>query len=179
MAKIGGAKSRLKGKAGERGLAVIYQTVFGGSWQRVIGSGAFTGGKNMHRRATLSETQIKARSGDIHTPDFLPNLTLESKFYAEFPYHLLLTPVPVPLLDQWIEQTKEGAGPTDLWLLNWKVNRKAWNVVFPAERSEFSLTNHCLYIAADGNRFIITDLIAFLTANHDVILRLAGGTVCA
>jgi hypothetical protein len=173
-AKVGGATSRNKGKAGERGLAALYQKVFGGSWTRVIGSGAFTGGKNMHRRETLSETQIKARSGDIHTPDFLPNLTLESKFYADFPYHLLLTPGPVPLLDLWITQTKTGCGPDDLWLLNWRVNRKAWNVVFPIERKEaFALSNYCVYVAGDGNKFIIADLSAFLNANREAILRLA------
>lgn len=179
MATIGGAKSRNKGKAGERTLAAVYQAVFGGSFTRVVGSGAFVGGKNVHRRATLSETQIKARSGDIHTPDFLPHLVLESKSYKEFPYHLLLTPGPVPLLDKWIEQAREGAGATDLWLLNWKVNRKAWNVVYPAERTEFTLANHCLYIAADGNRYIVADLTTFLIANHATILRLAGDVECA
>ena len=168
-----GAKSRNKGKSGERTLAALYQSVFGGSWKRVIGSGAFTGGKNAFRRETLSESQIKARSGDIHTPDFLPKLTLESKFYAEFPYHLLLTPGPVPLLDGWIAQTRDGAGEHDLWLLNWKVNRRAWNVVYDAKWTDFSVGNHCIYLDGDGTRYIIADLVQFLNTNREVILRLA------
>ena len=93
------SKSKTKGNAGENELCRIFAATFGGSFKRVFASGAFTGGKNAHRRQALSHSQLQSSKGDIHTPDHLPKLVIESKLYAEFPYHQFLTGEPIALLD--------------------------------------------------------------------------------
>ena len=63
------SKSSIKGKTAERQLAKLLAENFGGSWQRVKGSGAFTGGKNIVRASALSATQLLSSSNDIIPPD--------------------------------------------------------------------------------------------------------------
>ena len=86
------AKSKIKGNAGERELCKLLSEIFLGSFVRVPNSGANVGGKNVHRRASLSTTQDRAFRGDIIPPDHLPKLIIESKSYKSFPFHQLLQP---------------------------------------------------------------------------------------
>jgi hypothetical protein len=172
----GGNRSKNKGNAGERELCRLFEGVFGGSFQRVFTSGAFTGGKNAYRRDILSDTQLKASKGDIITPDNLPFLVLESKFYAEFPYHQFITPTPIKLLDTWIDQTLDAVDKGDFWMLAFRANRREWAACFDARlKDEFVLPNYIVYTAASGVQYVVTNLVQFITDNKAPIEILSSG----
>lgn len=165
------SKSKLKGNAAERQLCKHLSNVFGGTFTRVPNSGAFTGGKNKVRRTVLSDTQKMLYRGDIVPPDFMPRLVVESKWYQEFPYHNLITPGPIPLLDDWIDQTLDAVDPGDFWMLCFRANRRAWSACFDADHAaDFTYDNHLFYRSAKGGRFVVTDLEQFSIKNRDVIL---------
>lgn len=168
----GGARSKIKGNSGERELCKHLSTILGGSFIRVPNSGAFIGGKNIHRKSTLSEAQTRHRKGDIVPPDHLPRLVIEAKSYADFPFHLLLRPAPLPKLDQWIGQTLEVADPEDAVFVAFKINRIGWTVVLPeAEAASYVLKNHARY-TGDHGAWCVTDLLDFFETNrHQVIMR--------
>lgn len=170
-----GSASKAKGNSGERELAKLLSGIFGGSFQRVIGSGAFTGGKNVIRKTTLSETQIRMHRGDIVPPDHLPKLVIESKSYAEFPFHAFLTPGPIPLLEKWLMQCKVGTEPDDFWFVSLKVNRKGWVIIVPVGNVVgMTCENHARYRDTGGTSYVVTDLISFLIDNKDLIALRAG-----
>ncbi len=170
----GGNKSKTKGSNAERELCRLFEGVFGGSFQRVFTSGAFTGGKNAYRRNILSATQIKASKGDIITPDHLPNLVLESKFYAEFVYHQFVSGEPIKLLDTWIGQTLDAVDPGDFWMLAFRANRRPWAACFDASLvDKFKLNTYITYTAESGSRYIVTNLQQFISDNKDVIEQLS------
>ena len=171
----GGNRSKNKGNAGERELCRLFEGVFGGSFQRVFTSGAFTGGKNAYRRGILSNTQLKASKGDIITPDHLPHLVLESKFYAEFAYHQFLSGEPIALLDGWIEQTLDAVDEGDLWMLAFRANRRPWAACFDASlKDKFALKGHIHYTSKDGKDYIVTNLEQFINDNKTIIEQLSG-----
>jgi len=166
-------KSKTKGNSAERELCNILKENFGGSFIRVPNSGAYIGGKNAYRREFLSEGQVRHAKGDIIPPGFMPKLVLESKFYADFPFHALMTEGKVPQLDKWIEQTLDCVEAGDLWFVCFKINRKGWYIVYPSELAEKVVVgNHCSY--SDGkNSFVITELTKFVSENKDIILELS------
>ncbi len=167
MAKI---NSSNKGKTAERELCKILGEAFGGSFIRSANSGAFIGGKNVVRKEVLSEGQIRGAKGDIIPPDHMPNFAIESKHYADFPYHQLLTG-PVILLDSWVDQHFEVLDPTDFWLVAFKTNRKPWIAVIDAKYAdELKCTNKLFYTTASGVSCVVTSLNDF-TNNVDLVLR--------
>lgn len=168
-------KAKIKGNSWENQLAKFLRILFQGSFIRVPNSGAFIGGKNAHRRDSMSDNQILAAKGDLQTPDFMPKLVLECKFYADFPWHSLLTPGYVLQLDAWIKQTKECIQEEDLWMVAFKINRRGSFICFDydvAIDNKFVLGNHSVYTNADG-KYVITDLEEMFTANKDIILKLS------
>lgn len=174
----GGSASKNKGNSGERELAKILSELLGGSFTRVAGSGAFTGGKNVHRKAALSVTQNRAHKGDIMAPDHLPKLVIEVKFYSDFPFHALLTDGPVPILDQWIGQAMEANDPGDEWFVTIKINRRGWFVVIPATHAtDYRIAaNHASYTGKHGD-FKITGLRRFFEDNKDAVIRRSSSVV--
>lgn len=170
----GGNRSKAKGNSGELALAKILSGIFGGSFQRVPNSGAFTGGKNFVRRAVLSDTQNRISRGDLITPDHLPKMLVECKSYAEFPYHAFLTKGPIPLLEGWIKQCYDAIEEGDFWYIAFKVNRKFWTIVVPEELAEgMQLNNYAHYNDGSGKKFIVTELIEFMSNNKENILHLS------
>lgn len=168
-------KAKSKGNSAERELAKFLMATFGGSFIRVPNSGAYVGGKNAFRREFLSDGQVRNAKGDIIPPGHMPRLVLESKFYADFAFHSLLTPGNVPQLDTWIKQTVECVDPGDLWFVAFKINRKGWFTCMSydvAMQNNFKLENHCVY--SDGkNKYIVTELNQFFINNKDLILQLS------
>lgn len=164
--------AKAKGNGAERELSKFLASVFSGSFIRVPNSGAFIGGKNASRKEVLSEGQTRTMKGDIIPPDFMPKLVLESKFYADFQFHSLLTEGKVPQLDKWIEQTIECVEPGDLWFVAFKINRRGWYACFPEELAHnYALGNHAVY--SDGaKKFIVTELTNFFTTNKEKVLEL-------
>lgn len=164
---MSGSKSKNKGKSGERELAKIFEGIFKGSFIRVPNSGAYIGGKNAFRVEVLSDGQIRNVKGDIIPPDFMPKLVLECKFYADFPFHSLMTEKTIPILEAWIEQTTEVLDKDDIWFLAFKINRRGWFIVMDDHRAEnYTIKNHAKYGA-----YVITEMKEFLKNNKDIILE--------
>lgn len=160
---MAGAASKNKGKSGERELCKMLESYFGGSFIRVPGSGAFIGGRNVVRKETLSDGQIRNSKADIITPDHMPKFVLESKFYADFPFHMFLTSKDVPLLDTWIGQQLDIVDPGDFWMVCFKINRKGWFGCIEYS-ADFTYRNHIRY-----KNYIVFNLKEFLEDNLTII----------
>ena len=63
------SKSKTKGNNFEREISTYLSDLYGLSFLRVPNSGAYVGGLNAQRRATLAAGQIKTFRGDIIPPD--------------------------------------------------------------------------------------------------------------
>lgn len=162
---MAGSASKNKGKSGERELCKILEGIFGGSFIRVPSSGAFVGGKNAVRKESLSEGQIRNSKADIITPDHMPKFVLESKFYADFPFHMFLTSQDVPILDGWIEQQLDCVDEGDFWMVCFKINRKGWFGCIE-HTNEFKLNHHIRY-----KTYSVFNLKEFLIDNKDKIIE--------
>ena len=115
--------SKNKGSGFEREIAKYLSEKYSESFIRAPGSGAYVGGKNQSRTQFLHEGQIRSFKGDIVPGQSFPKLNVECKFYADFPFHLLLLGEH-KILDSWLEQLLEVADPDDLNILFMKFNRK-------------------------------------------------------
>lgn len=167
-----GKQSKTKGASAERELAKYLSSVFGGSFIRSNNSGAMIGGANAFRKASLSEGQIINLKGDIVPPDHMPRFVIESKFYADFRFHQLLQPGPVPTLDTWIDQVKQTVDEGDFWVVIFKINLRGWFICVPEAFCEkLVFDNHCLYRGQYG-AFRVTEMKGFIEANRDTILEL-------
>lgn len=166
-------KQKAKGNGAERELSKFLTVTFGGNFMRVPNSGAYVGGANAFRRSTMTTNQLSLTKGDIIPPEFMPKLVLESKFYADFPFHALMTTGNVPQLDKWIEQTIDCVEDGDLWFVAFKINRRGWFTCFLGDlRDKFEIGNHALY--SDGKKsYVVTELMPFFTTNKAVILDLS------
>lgn len=167
------SKNKSKGNSAERELSKFLSATFGGNFMRVPNSGAYVGGANAHRRSSMTNNQLQLTKGDIIPPEFMPKLVLESKFYADFAFHALLTDGKVPQLDKWIEQTLDCVEDGDLWFVAFKINRRGWFTCFSHDlASKFVIGNHAVY--SDGSKkFVVTELTKFFTDNKSVILDLS------
>ena len=124
-------KSKTKGKTWERDVCIFLSELYGESFIRVPGSGAFIGGTNQFRKETLSEEQIMLSRGDIIPPEHYPYFLAECKNYADFPFHQLILRNDIALLDSWIDQVEHDVtSEKDVWLLFVKVTRKGQYVLF-------------------------------------------------
>jgi len=138
------SKSKTKGKSWERDVCIFLSKLYGESFIRVPGSGAFIGGSNQFRKETLSDEQIKLSRGDIIPPEHYPYFLAECKNYADFPFHQLILMNKIALLDSWIEQVEHDmTSEKDVWLLFIKITRKGQFVLFNTqhfgETSEINL----------------------------------------
>lgn len=163
------SKSKIKGKSGEREIGKLFEKVFGGSWQRVFGSGAFVGGSNAFRKGHLSEGQIRSYKADIVPPDDF-NIVLEVKSYADFPFHQLVQNKEIPLLEDWIQEVYDCIDDGDFWLICQKFNRKGWYVLYPSEYN-LDIKNHSVYYSPKQDKtYIYTgNLEEFLINNKSKI----------
>ena len=115
--------SKNKGSGFEREIAKYLSEKYSESFIRAPGSGAYVGGKNQSRTQFLHEGQVRSFKGDIVPGQSFPKLNVECKFYADFPFHLLLSGEH-KILDSWLEQLLDVADPDDLNILFMKFNRK-------------------------------------------------------
>ena len=123
------SKSKAKGNAWELVVAKFLSDTYNESFLRVPSSGAFVGGKNTFRKATIDKAQLQSKKGDIHPPMGWNHFNLECKSYADFPFHQLWY-ADVKILDSWIAQQKEVEDEGDLNLILIKISRKGSWVVF-------------------------------------------------
>jgi hypothetical protein len=112
-----------KGSGFEREVAKFLSDIYGESFIRAPGSGAYVGGKNQSRTEFLHEGQIRSFKGDIVPGQSFSKMNIECKFYADFPFHLVLTGE-CKQLNTWIGQLLDVAEEGDVNLLFMKFNRK-------------------------------------------------------
>lgn len=167
------SKSKIKGKSGERMVCNIFESIFGGSWQRVFGSGSFVGGVNSFRKEHLSNGQIKNSKADIVPPDEF-NIVVEVKSYHDFPWHKLIQQDPIQIVDSWIDEVTLSIDKDDFWLLCVKIDYKGWFVLFDTFFEPFQYLNHSKYTSTKLNKtFVITaPLENFLVTNKMRMLEL-------
>jgi hypothetical protein len=114
--------SKIKGSGFEREIAKYLSDLYGESFIRSPGSGAYTGGINSARRQVLHENQVRSFKGDIVPGESFPNFNCEAKFYADFAFHQLF--VESKQLEDWIAQLMTAADSNDLNILFIKFNRR-------------------------------------------------------
>lgn len=124
------SKSKAKGNSWELEVAKFLSEMYQSSFLRVPSSGAFVGGKNTFRKATLDQSQLQSKKGDIHPPQEWTHLSIECKSYADFPFHQLWY-ADVKILDAWIQQQKDVEDEGDLNLILIKISRKDKWILFP------------------------------------------------
>lgn len=156
--------SKNKGSSWERTVAKQLTEMYGETFIRAPGSGAYVGGQNSERKLMMHEGQIRALKGDIVPPDDWKYFNVECKSYADFPFHQLLGTKPVLLLEEWIEQTLDAADPGDCNILFMKFNRKGTYTAFQLPE-KFSINRHLDYIDRNGSTWRITDMNEFLELN--------------
>ena len=123
------SKSKAKGNSWELEVAKFLTETYGSTFLRVQSSGAFVGGKNIHRKSSLDAGQLASKKGDIHPPQEWTHFNLECKSYADFPFHQLWY-ADVKILDSWIAQQKDVEDEGDLNLILIKISRKGQWVVY-------------------------------------------------
>ena len=170
------SKGKTKGNGWEREVATFLSDLYGESFVRVPNSGAFIGGKNVHRKTNLSEEQIRGFKGDIIPGPSFPDLNIEGKFYADFPFHQVVQGS-CKQLNLWIEQLMTSADEKDFNLLAMKFNRKGAYVAYESKNIPAINTggNSLRYHDTSTNRgpWIIQEFQSFWQLNKDVIKDLS------
>ena len=124
--------SKVKGNSFERQTAQFLSKLYGESFIRAPGSGAYVGGNNQHRKQFLHEGQIRNFKGDIVPGQSFPKMNAECKSYKDFPFHQLFTGT-VKILESWIGQCMDVADPGDFNIIIMKFNRKGTFVAVKLE----------------------------------------------
>lgn len=163
-------KSKEKGKNFEREVCAYLSKLYESSFTRAPSSGAYTGGKNSHRKDWLTEGQVWANKGDIIPPDNWNSFNAECKAYKQFPFHKLLSNEEIPMLEEWFEQTLEAAEKGDCSIIFMKFNNVGRYVAFLMPQ-DFETTRHIDYIDKNNNLWRITGFIDFFNLNKSNLSR--------
>lgn len=168
---MSGSKSKRKGNSWELQIAKFLSAQHSASFIRAPHSGAYIGGTNSFRKATLDESQIKSFKGDIVPPASWGRFNAEAKNYADFPFHQLYQGS-VPILEKWLGQLLEVAGSNDFNILIMKFNRKGSFIATQPTPSLSLNPNYTTYISPTYGPWIIQDFETFWTANASTIQQL-------
>jgi hypothetical protein len=158
---------KAKGSGFEREVAKFLSTLYGESFIRAPGSGAYIGGKNQHRTTFLHENQVRSFKGDIVPGESFSKMNMECKFYADFPFHLLLSGE-CKIINAWIDQLMEVADIGDINLLFMKFNRKGRYV--DVQCGPNWITDNFIYYSS--NKFgdwLIIEFDDFFKHNKDLL----------
>jgi hypothetical protein len=158
---------KAKGSGFEREVAKFLSTLYGESFIRTSGSGAYIGGKNQHRTTFLHENQVRSFKGDIVPGESFSKMNMECKFYADFPFHLLLSGE-CKIINAWIDQLMEVADIGDINLLFMKFNRKGRYVA--VQCGPTWITDNFIYYSS--NKFgdwLIIEFDDFFKHNKDLL----------
>jgi hypothetical protein len=162
-----------KGSSFERDVAQYLSKLYGESFIRAPGSGAYVGGKNQSRTEFLHEGQIRSFKGDIVPGQSFVKFNAECKSYADFPFHLVLTGE-CKQLNSWLDQLMAVAEPNDVNILFMKFNRKG---KFVCVQSKLTwITDQFLYYTSDKyNDWILIEFDHFWKHNKDLFKTYASG----
>jgi hypothetical protein len=160
---------KAKGNTGERKIADFLGKLYEAKFIRVPNSGAFLGGKNIHRAATMDAGQIATFKADLIPPTNMQRLVIESKFYADFPFHALLKNEDIAILDKWINQAVMVCDQEDFWVVVFRINRRGAFAAFDARHLDtLTVANHCRY-----KGYVVTEFEKLFSDNRDAIARLS------
>ena len=167
--------SKAKGNSFERQTADFLTELYGEKFIRAPGSGAYTGGKNSHRKEFLHEGQIRNFKSDIVPGESFPKLNAECKSYKDFPFHQLFSGE-VKMLDGWIQQCIDASDPGDFNIIFMKFNRKGTYVAVQTQPNHTNLhfTRHFNYTSGLNGHWMIMDQSTFFELNSDEVRRLCG-----
>jgi hypothetical protein len=160
---------KAKGSGFEREVAKFLTDTYDESFIRATGSGAYVGGKNQVRKEVLHEGQIRSFKGDVVPGQSFGNMNIECKFYADFPFNLVLAGN-CKVLDAWLDQLMSVSEPQDLNLLFMKFNRKG---KFMCVQSKLTwITDQFLYYTSKNhNDWLIIEFEHFWKLNKELIKK--------
>jgi hypothetical protein len=165
------SKSKQKGSNFERDCAKFLSDLYSASFHRNLnGSGAYIGGRNVFRKGTLSESQIRNSKGDITPPEDFDLLNIECKSYASFEFDHLYTDS--KLLDTWLSQLMTVADGEDLNILMFKITRRGRFIAVESKHN-WELGNHTVYNSKLLGNWIITDFDHFFKLNSEKVKTLS------
>ena len=158
---------KAKGSGFEREVAKFLSDLYGESFIRAPGSGAYIGGKNQHRTTVLHEGQVRSFKGDIVPGQSFSKMNIECKFYADFPFHLLLSG-DCKVINTWIEQLMDVADDGDVNLLFMKFNRKGRYVAVQCG-STWITDNFVYYSSSKFGDWLIVEFDDFFQHNSTLL----------
>ena len=165
---------KAKGSGFEREIAKYLSETYGESFIRAPGSGAYVGGKNQVRKEMLHEGQIRSFKGDIVPGHSFSKMNAECKFYANFPFHLLLTGE-CKQLDLWLDQLLDVEDEGDLNILFMKFNRIGQYVAVQPKNT-WIVDNYTFYASKKYGDWLITELDSFFKNNKDLVKTYSGSS---
>ena len=163
-----------KGSGFEREIAKYLSELYGESFIRAPGSGAYVGGKNQARTQFLHEGQIRSFKGDIVPGESFSKMNAECKFYQDFPFHLLLTGE-CKQLDSWLGQLMDVAANGDMNILFMKFNRKGRYVAIQPKLT-WKIDTFVFYSNEKYGDWIITEFDSFFRNNAELVKLYSGTT---
>ena len=163
--------SKNKGNAWERDVAKHLSDMYGETFIRAPGSGAYIGAKNAHRKQYLHEGQIRSFKGDIIPGQSFPRFNAECKSYKDFPFHQFFQGE-VKQLETWLEQLMAVADADDYNILIMKFNRKGKFIAVEFDKNSdlpLFVDRHFLYDSFKWGRWAVMDYDKFWTLNKDMV----------
>ena len=158
---------KAKGSGFEREVAKFLSELYGESFIRAPGSGAYIGGKNQHRTSVLHEGQVRSFKGDIVPGQSFSKMNIECKFYADLPFLLLLSG-DCKVINTWIEQLMDVAETGDVNLLFMKFNRKGRYVAVQCG-STWITDNFVYYSSSKFGDWLIVEFDDFFQHNSTLL----------
>lgn len=165
---------KAKGSGYEREVAKYLTELYGESFIRAPGSGAYVGGKNQTRKEILHEGQIRSFKGDVVPGHSFKKMNIECKFYKDFPFHQLLTG-DCKTLDAWLEQLMTAADPDDCNILFMKFNRKGRYVCVQSKMTWIS-DNFLYYTSKNHGDWLLFEFDTFFKLNTDLLKTYSTGS---
>lgn len=161
------SKSKAKGSAYERQVAEQLSTIYEAKFLRNIsGSGAYVGGKNAARKASLTEDVIRHTKGDVIPPAEYKLMNIECKSYADFSFHLLWSSE-YPLLDGWLDQLLTAGDASDVNILFFKITRRGQWVAVQTNLTWDTECSHMRYNSSKHGDWLIYSNETFFKLNRD------------
>lgn len=164
--------SKAKGSSWERDVAKHLTTLYGETFIRAPGSGAYIGGVNTSRKEVLHEGTIRVFKGDIVPGVSFPKFNIECKFYKEFAWHHLYFGENKQF-DEWTDQLMAVADKDDFNILIMKFNRIGkYIAIHEKSRPSLTLHNFTQYKNHHGHWYI-TEYDSFWSNNTQNVRQLA------
>jgi len=158
---------KAKGGSFEREIAQFLSNLYGESFIRAPGSGAYVGGSNKARKEVLHEGQVRSFKGDIVPGQNFGKLNAECKSYKDFAFHQIFHGT-IKQLDQWITQCMEVADEGDFNIIFMKFNRKGKFIAFQNRHQvEFNLGTYITYNSGQHGTWIFMALDNFFQNNQE------------